>query len=74
MTLQAQSPLGMLVAVLDSNFWLSTHVVSITIGYSATFLAGILAIIFILRGLCTKGLDDDTEWLQLFRHLEAGGS
>ena len=27
-------------AVLDSNFWLATHVVSVTIGYSGTFLAG----------------------------------
>ena len=50
----------MMRAVLDSNFWLSTHVVSITIGYSATFLAGLLAIIFIIRGVCTNRLDDAT--------------
>jgi hypothetical protein len=30
----------MMQAVLDSNFWLATHVVTITLGYSATFLAG----------------------------------
>ena len=30
----------MLQAVLDTNFWLATHVVIITIGYSATFVAG----------------------------------
>ena len=34
----------MMRAVLDSNFWLATHVVTITIGYSGTFLAGALAI------------------------------
>ncbi|TPW19552.1 MAG: cytochrome c assembly protein, partial [Elusimicrobia bacterium] len=34
----------MMQAVLDSNFWLATHVITITIGYSATFLAGALAI------------------------------
>ncbi|HEU4382543.1 MAG TPA: cytochrome c biogenesis protein CcsA [Anaeromyxobacteraceae bacterium] len=34
----------MMRAVLDSNFWLATHVVTITIGYSGTFLAGIIAI------------------------------
>ncbi len=34
----------MMRAVLDSNFWLATHVVAITIGYRATFLAGALAI------------------------------
>ena len=27
----------MMRAVLDSNFWLATHVVTITIGYSTTF-------------------------------------
>lgn len=36
-------------AVLDSNFWLGTHVPTITIGYSATFLAGSLAIIYLVR-------------------------
>ena len=34
----------MMRAVLDSNFWLATHVVTITIGYGATFLAGLIAI------------------------------
>ncbi len=29
-------------AVLDSNFWLSTHVTTVTLGYSATFVAGLL--------------------------------
>jgi ABC-type transport system involved in cytochrome c biogenesis permease subunit len=35
--------MGRLVAVLDSNFWLSTHVVSITIGYGAAAVAGLTA-------------------------------
>ncbi len=34
----------MMRAVLDSNFWLGTHVVTITIGYAGTFLAGAIAI------------------------------
>ncbi len=50
----------MMRAVLDSNFWLATHVVTITIGYSATFLAGFLAIIYVLRGLLTRSLDART--------------
>ena len=37
----------MMRAVLDSNFWLATHVVIITIGYSTTFLAGFLGIAYI---------------------------
>lgn len=43
--------LEMMRAVLDSNFWLATHVVIITFGYSAMFFAGTLAIAFTLRGL-----------------------
>ncbi|HSN13009.1 MAG TPA: cytochrome c biogenesis protein CcsA, partial [Anaeromyxobacteraceae bacterium] len=39
----------MMRAVLDSNFWLATHVVAITMGYGGTFLAGALAIGFALR-------------------------
>ena len=36
-------------AVLDSNFWLTTHVITITIGYSGTYFAGLLAIAWIVR-------------------------
>ncbi|HEY0945812.1 MAG TPA: cytochrome c biogenesis protein CcsA [Opitutaceae bacterium] len=52
--------LEMMRAVLDSNFWLATHVVTITIGYSATYLAGFLAIVYIFRGLLTRSLDKAT--------------
>jgi ABC-type transport system involved in cytochrome c biogenesis permease subunit len=40
----------MMRAVLDTNFWLATHVVTITIGYVATFVAGFLGIVFIVFG------------------------
>src|SRR5947199_4272924 len=43
--------LEMMRAVLDSNFWLATHVVCITIGYGSTFLAGFLAAVYIFRRL-----------------------
>jgi hypothetical protein len=43
--------LEMMRAVLDTNFWLATHVVIITLGYSSCFLAGFLAIAWILRRL-----------------------
>ncbi len=52
--------LEMMRAVLDSNFWLATHVVIITIGYSATYLAGFLAALYILRGVFTRSLDYST--------------
>jgi ABC-type transport system involved in cytochrome c biogenesis permease subunit len=49
----------MMVAVLDSNFWLATHVTTITIGYSATFLAGLLAHIWIFRSALSKSFSSD---------------
>jgi ABC-type transport system involved in cytochrome c biogenesis permease subunit len=50
----------MLVAVLDTNFWLATHVVVITLGYASMFLAGALAVIYILRGVFTTTLSAAT--------------
>jgi ABC-type transport system involved in cytochrome c biogenesis permease subunit len=52
--------LEMLQAVLDTNIWLATHVVAITTGYSAMFLAGMLAIIYIVRGVFTRSLMKQT--------------
>jgi ABC-type transport system involved in cytochrome c biogenesis permease subunit len=46
--------LEMMQAVLDSNLWLATHVVVITLGYSAMFLAGMLAVAYVLLGLFTR--------------------
>jgi ABC-type transport system involved in cytochrome c biogenesis permease subunit len=52
--------LEMLQAVLDTNIWLATHVVAITTGYSAMFLAGMLAIIYVVRGIFTTSLKKQT--------------
>lgn len=40
--------LGVLVAVLNTNFWLATHVVCITIGYGCALVAGSLAHLYLL--------------------------
>jgi ABC-type transport system involved in cytochrome c biogenesis permease subunit len=56
----AGDTLEMMRAVLDSNFWLGTHVVVVTIGYASTFLAGMLAVIYVLRGVFTRTLDKGT--------------
>ena len=48
-------------AVLDSNFWLATHVIAVTIGYLATFLAGMIAIFYILAGVFTPAVDRDLD-------------
>jgi ABC-type transport system involved in cytochrome c biogenesis permease subunit len=50
----------MMRAVLDTNFWLATHVVAVTLGYASTFVAGFLAIIYILRGVFTTTLTAET--------------
>ena len=50
----------MLQAVLDTNLWLSTHVVIVTTGYASMFVAGLLAIIYIVRGVFTKTLAAST--------------
>jgi ABC-type transport system involved in cytochrome c biogenesis permease subunit len=46
----------MLQAVLDTNFWLATHVVAVTIGYGATLFAGFLGAAFVIKGVLTTGL------------------
>jgi len=50
----------MMRAVLDSNFWLTIHVITVTVGYVGTFLSGFLGLIYILRGFFTKTLDAAT--------------
>ena len=47
-------------AVLDTQFWLATHVVIITLGYSATLAAGVLGAYYIIRGVLTSSLDPAT--------------
>jgi ABC-type transport system involved in cytochrome c biogenesis permease subunit len=41
-------------AVLDSNFWLSTHVITITLGYGGTFLAGMIATCYVVMNSLKK--------------------
>jgi len=48
----------MLQAVLDTNLWLATHVVAVTMGYTATFVAGVLAIVFVIGDIfLRRGVD-----------------
>ena len=52
--------MGKLVAVLESNFWLSTHVTCVTFGYMATFVAGFLGVAYVLLGVFTDKLRGET--------------
>ena len=52
----AKDNMDPLVAVLNSNYWLTIHVLTITLGYAAGLLSAFLSFIYLLmRGL---GLDD----------------
>ncbi|HET6881716.1 MAG TPA: cytochrome c biogenesis protein CcsA, partial [Pirellulales bacterium] len=42
-----------LQAVLDTQFWLATHVVCITFGYATTYVAGLLGLLYIVLGVFT---------------------
>lgn len=48
-----------MVAVLNSNFWLSTHVTTITIGYSAGLLACVMAHVYIFMRLFRRDPSKD---------------
>ena len=47
-------------AVLDTRFWLATHVITISFGYMATFVAGTIGVFYIFGGLFTRRLDEET--------------
>ena len=48
--------LEMMQAVLDTNFWLATHVTTVTLGYSATYVAGLIGVIYVALGVATPYL------------------
>jgi len=55
---EQRDTLKVLEAVLRSNFWLATHVITINIGYAAAILAGLIAHIFIVSKRFNIGGDD----------------
>jgi ABC-type transport system involved in cytochrome c biogenesis permease subunit len=59
----------MLQAVLDTNFWLATHVVVVTLGYAATFAAGGLAMAYVVLGIFTPVLASRLNQLDLGKAL-----
>ncbi len=52
---EGRDHLDPLVAVLRSNYWLSTHVITITLGYASGLIAALLSIVYVL--LRSLGLD-----------------
>jgi ABC-type transport system involved in cytochrome c biogenesis permease subunit len=49
--------MGMLVAVLDTNFWLATHVVTISIGYGCALVAGAIGHVYLIKKMIGKTTD-----------------
>ena len=56
-----------LVAVLDTNFWLATHVVCITIGYAAGLLAGAIGHVYVLGRILGLKRGDTTFYRSVAR-------
>ncbi len=61
-----------MVAVLNTNFWLATHVTTITIGYAAGLLSGGLAHIFVIGKLLGLRRQDPEFYRGLSRMVYGG--
>jgi ABC-type transport system involved in cytochrome c biogenesis permease subunit len=51
--------IAVLQAVLDTQFWLATHVVCISLGYAATYMSGLFGVLYVVSGFFTPMLDKD---------------
>ena len=47
--------MGMLVAVLDSNFWLASHVITIILGYAGIVLSGFIGHVYVVQRVFRPG-------------------
>jgi ABC-type transport system involved in cytochrome c biogenesis permease subunit len=56
---QSGDTLEMMQAVLDTNFWLATHVTIITLGYVSALVAGLMGCAYIFLGIFTNSLRKD---------------
>ena len=56
-----------LVAVLDTNFWLSTHVTTVTMGYAAGLLAAVLANVWLIGRMLGIGKDNRAAYASITR-------
>ncbi len=58
-----------MVAVLDTNFWLATHVTTIIMGYGASFLASALAHVYVFGRALRVHHEDPSFYRQLTRMI-----
>ncbi len=59
--LDTSDTMPVLQAVLDTQFWLTTHVQCITLGYAATFFAGFIAIYAIIHRIVAMRAPEGSE-------------
>ncbi len=52
--LDTSDTMPVLQAVLDTQFWLSTHVITVTAGYAVTFLAGFIGMCALVHRVVTR--------------------
>jgi len=53
--------MGMLTAVLNSNFWLSTHIMTVTLGYAGCGAAGIVGHVYCIHAIFAPGKNVTSE-------------
>lgn len=65
----------MLIAVLNSNYWLATHVIVITLGYAAAIVISILGHIYLAKYVyhwLRFGTDTSSKWSHLYNFMLGG--
>lgn len=65
--IDAKDTMPQLQAVLDTNFWLATHVIAINFGYAAGFLASALAHVYLLGHIFRVKLDNRGAYREINR-------
>ncbi len=68
--LDTSDTMPVLQAVLDTQFWLATHVTTVALGYGATFLAGGLGIAFVVVRTLSKLRRESGQQLQESKQIE----
>jgi ABC-type transport system involved in cytochrome c biogenesis permease subunit len=53
--------MGMLIAVLDSSFWLTTHIVAISLGYAGFVASGLIAHLYLITRVFSKNNENSLQ-------------
>lgn len=69
---QSGDSLGVLIAVLNNNFWLGTHVIAITSGYSCCLLLSALSHVYLLKS-CLADNSTEKNHHNLYKYILALG-